>query len=81
MSSEESPNTIVHAKVVSLATLIWSVFDRESMLPSDVASWPRSDALTIRKHLVPPQDPSAGPMPVGFAYFIQRELRSLDLPF
>lgn len=47
------------------------------MLADVVSEWPRVNNLAVRKHLVPPQNPGTGPMPVVFANFLLKDVRGL----
>lgn len=52
---------------------IWDLLDRDVPLPDLVEDWPGINAVALQTQLVPTHDPSAGPMPLGFAYFLTKD--------
>ena len=59
--------------------LIWDLLDRYEFLPELVTHWPSVNAVAVLTKLVPIHDPEAGPMPLGFAHFLVKDLRSIPL--
>jgi len=51
--------------------MIWDVLNREEEL-TEHNQWPCDNALPLRKYIIPAHDPSAGPMPIGSAYFLRK---------
>lgn len=41
--------------------------------------WPGFNAVALLEKIIPPQDPDAGPMPFGFAYFLTKDLRDMTI--
>lgn len=58
---------------------IWDLLDCDSVIVVLVAECHGINAIAVRKKLVPPQDPDAGPMPVGFVYFVSKDPRDKKL--
>lgn len=57
--------------------LIWDLLGLESVLLELVTQWTDVNAIAVREKPIPPQDSTAGPMPIGLAYFICKELRGM----
>ena len=60
--------------------LIWQLLDRDDVLSDLITDWPGVNAVAVRTKLIPLHDPEAGPMPLGFAHFLVKDLRSIPLP-
>ena len=44
-----------------------------------VVDWPGINAVAVQKHLIPTNDPDAGPMQIGFAYFLLQDLLLMSM--
>lgn len=60
--------------------LVWDLLDRDEVLSDLVTTWPGVNAVALRSKLIPAHDPEAGPMPLGFAHFLVKDLRHIPLP-
>lgn len=81
MSDENKPLHNADSKKKVVVDLIWNRLDCDSVLPEHITECSGVNALTVCNQLIPAHDSSAGPMPIGSAYCIQENLRSLEVEF
>lgn len=81
MSTKKSSSSVGKSKEKLAVDLISNFFNCDAVLPENVTEWPGVNALAIRDKIILAHDPSAGLMPLGFAYFIQKDLHRLKMQF
>lgn len=57
---------------------IWDLLNSGGMLDAS-NPWPGLNDFRLREHIIAENDPTAGPMPLGFAHFIEKEIQKMQI--
>lgn len=58
---------------------IWQLLDRNEVLSEVMRDWPGINSVTVQDNSILSYDPDGGSIPLGFAYFLIRDLRDTTI--